>query len=248
MASINEILTEILTYADEKYKNFHSKLIPGNDNVIGLRMPYAKEIARRYANTPLGNEFLASLPHRYYDEDIVHALMLGRLKADAGELKRLVSDFLPYVDNWAVCDSMCANLKNFFKKPSQVYDFVLSSLSSEYSFTVRFGIVSLLNYYIDSEHIDTILGECVRLSHLVEDGVGWRKTPLGVSPYNENYYVNMAIAWLLSFCVVKEYSKAVKLFENRLLTKWVHNKAIQKSIESLRIDKATKEYLKTLKL
>ncbi|MBQ7789342.1 MAG: DNA alkylation repair protein [Clostridia bacterium] len=218
------ILDEIVALCDNQYKEFSKKLIPGCDNILGLRAPFARAIAKKYANTPIGSEFLSALPHKYHDENMVHAYMLGMQKDDTEKSKKMLIDFLPYVTNWAVCDSLCMSLKRFFKKPELVYDFVLECLKSDKTYTVRFGLVSLLDYYVDKKHIDDL----IRISTNIK---------------SEEYYINMALAWLLSVMLVKEYENTVVIFEKRLLPKWVHNKAIQKAKESYRINKEKKEYL-----
>lgn len=225
------ILKELIENADDAYKLFHQKLIPtiDGDLVLGVRAPIVQRLAKKYANTDTGASFLNALPHKYYDENVAHAFMLGKLKCGGTELQEKIEDFLPYVDNWAVCDGLCTHLKNFFKKPNDVYDFVLTCVNSDKAYTKRFGIVALLNYYIDSEHIGDILKLCKDIK-------------------SEEYYVNMAIAWLVSFCLIKEYEKTLPLIEEKSLDKWVHNKSIQKAIESYRIDGDKKEHLRSLKI
>ena len=224
------ILKEIIECADPAYREFHAKLIPTVDSntVLGVRSPLAQKIAKKYANTDTGNAFLCSLPHKYYDENIIHAFILGNLKCDRAQLQERISAFLPYVDNWAVCDGLCAHLKAFFTKPNEVYAFVRQCTRSTHPYTVRFGLVCLLSYYIDSEHITDILNICKEIR-------------------SDEYYVNMAIAWLISFCLIKEYSATLPLLEAHELNGWVHNKSIQKACESYRIEEEIKEYLKTLK-
>lgn len=228
---MDAILNEIFKNADEKYKSFQSKLIPTIDKglVLGLRAPYAQRVAKKYASTEDGEKFLSSLPHKYYDENIVHAFMLGNLKVSTATLKARLTEFLPYVDNWAVCDGLVAHLKGFFKEPNDVYDFVISCIKSDEPYTVRFGLVSLLCYYIDKEHISDILKICKSIK-------------------SDEYYVNMALAWLISFCLIKEYEISVSLIEAKILDKWVHNKSIQKSCESYQIDENKKTYLRSLKI
>ena len=225
------ILKELMELKDPKYKAFHQKLIPTveGDLVLGVRSPMARKIAKKYANTDTGSAFLNSLPHKYYDENIVHAFMLGNLRCSQEELKEKIIAFLPFVDNWATCDGLCAHLKNFFKKPNAVYDFVLKCTKSEHTYTKRFGLVSLLEYYIDMEHIDKILEICKSIK-------------------SDEYYINMAVAWLLSFCLIKEYDSTIALMEEKSLDKWVHNKTIQKSVESYRISEEKKAYLRSLKI
>ena len=227
---MDEILKEIKDSADPAYKDFQSKLIPTvhGDTVLGVRAPLAHKIAKRYANTDAGSCFLSSLPHQYYDENIVHAFMLGYLNTDTAELQGKIEAFLPYVDNWAVCDGLCAHLKRFFKAPSIVYPFVVQCAKSAFPYTVRFGLVCLLNYYIDKEHVQDILALCKSIK-------------------GDEYYVNMALAWLISFCLIKEYDSTLPLLLEKSLDKWVHNKAIQKACESYQIPTERKTYLRSLK-
>ena len=226
---MSKILEEIILNKDDGYKDFHSKLVPNVNNILGLRGPKAKEIAKKYANTDIGSDFLNSLPHTYYDENLVHGYMLGFLKTDMETLQNHLENFLPYVDNWAVCDSMVCGLKRYFKNIDCVSDFIFSCLNSDKVYTVRFGIVSLLSYYINDSYVDRIFKETLKIK-------------------TDEYYIKMAIAWLYSVCLVKEYEKTLPIIENKLLDKWTHNKSIQKAIESFRITKEQKDYLRTLKI
>ncbi len=224
------ILNEILKSADPSYKAFHKKLIPTIDEgtILGVRAPQAMAIAKKFASTNEGNEFLSSLPHTYYDENIVHAFMLGCLKCDNEKLHRYIECFLPYIDNWAVCDGLCAHIKCFFTDIDQQYDFVLSCLESEHTYTVRFSLVCLLSYYVNDKYIDRLLSIVKEVK-------------------SEEYYINMALAWLISVMLVKQYEKTLPLLEGGTLPLWVHNKSIQKAKESLRISTEQKTYLKGLR-
>lgn len=227
---MNTILNEILENSDENYKLFQSKLIPtiDKDLVLGLRAPRAMAIAKKYANTEVGEIFLSSLPHKYYDENIVHAFMLGKLKAPTEILEKRLLEFLPYVDNWAVCDGLVAHLKEFYKERERAFNFALACTESSDTYTIRFGLVSLLSYYVDSEHIDKLIFVASRVK-------------------STEYYVNMANAWLISFMLVKEYEKTLPILTDYALDEWVHNKAIRKAIESFRISDEQKSFLKTLR-
>ncbi|MBQ3017754.1 MAG: DNA alkylation repair protein, partial [Clostridia bacterium] len=162
-----------------------------------------------------------------YDENIVHAFMLGNLRLSREEIWERVVAFLPYVDNWAVCDGLASHLKYLFRDKDNLFPLVISLLESE-AYTIRFGLVCLLNYYITDEYIDTLLEICVKTK-------------------SDEYYINMALAWLISFMLIKEYDKSVSLLESGVLDKWVHNKSIQKACESYRISENQKSYLKTLR-
>ena len=226
--SVAEITKELMALKDEKYKDFHSSLIPGIDNILGVRAPNVKSLAKKYANTDTGKDFLKALPHTYYDENMLHGYMLGFLKEDTDSVKALLEKFLPYVNNWAVCDSMVSNLKKFFKNPDNVYGFIKEIAEDKREYHIRFALVSMLNYYIDRAHIDEVLF----ITSQIKD---------------ERYYVKMAQAWLISVALVKEYERAVKLLEGNILSVWVHNKSIQKAKESFRISDEQKQYLSSLK-
>ncbi len=226
---MSQILDEILLLKDQSYRDFQSKLIPTLDKekMLGLRGPDAKKIAKRYANTDAGLDFMKTLPHKYYDEDLVHGYMLGYLRCES--LEKQISQFLPYVNNWAVCDSMVSNLKCYFKDKEKAYIFISKLLQQDKrEYHIRFGLVSLLCYYVDDEYIDRVHNMARKIK-------------------SDCYYVNMAIAWLVSVCLVKQYEKAIKLIENNELEMWVHNKSIQKATESYRISDEQKNYLRSLK-
>lgn len=225
----SDITDEIIASADASYKDFQSKLIPGVKNVLGLRSPKAKQIAKKYANTDTGGEFLRNLPHKYYDENIVHGYMLGYLNTDAATLEKSINDFLPFVDNWAVCDTMCMNLKSYFKKPDLVYEKVKKWAKSDMIYIVRFALVALLAYYAKESSVAETLD-------------------IALSVKSDEYYIKMAQAWLISVAIVKFYDIALPYIENKRFDAWVHNKGIQKARESYRISAVQKDYLNSLKV
>ncbi len=227
---MNIILDEIRKNSDASYGDFTAKLIPtiSREKILGLRAPVAKKIAKSYATSEAGKEFLCTLPHKYHDEYMVHAYMLGCLSLPCEEMKPRILELLPYVDNWAVCDSLCASVKSFFEDKALTYDFLLTCLRSEMTYTVRFGLVCLLDYYVNKEYIDKL--------------VSIVKTVKG-----EEYYVNMALAWLISIMLIKEYEKALPLILDGELDAWVHNKSISKFCESFRPSSEQKAFLKSLR-
>ena len=227
---MNNILNEIKSNKDDKYGDFTAKLIPkaSREKILGVRAPIAKKIAKAYAKTEVGENFLASLPHAYHDENMVHAYMLGYLSLPYLETKAQIASFLPYVDNWAVCDSLCAAIKHFFKERDLALDFLTDCLKSDEAYTVRFGLVCLLDYYIDEKYIDTLLS-------------------LVKTVKSEEYYVNMALAWLVSIMLIKEYEKTLPLILDGALDTWVHNKSISKFCESHQPSSKEKQYLKSLR-
>ena len=225
-----EIITaELFSMQDTKYRDFHSKLIPNIDKerIIGVRMPELRKYAKRLAKEPYAAEFMNELPHYYYEENSLHAALVSDMKGSLDEVIAETEKLLPYIDNWAVCDIFSP--KVFRKYPDEVYVKCLEWISSGLTYTVRFGIDMLMSLY---------LGENFRRE--IIDIIAAVKS--------EEYYVNMAIAWFFSFALIKQYDSTIGIFEEKRLDKWVHNKSLQKAVESRRIDDATKLYLKGLKI
>lgn len=227
---MEEILNEIKNKQDLSYAEFNKRIIPNQENrLVMLRIPQAKNIAKKYVNTCAGESFLNALPHASIDENNVHGLMLGYLKNDINFVLQKLEEFLPYMDNWATCDITCMNLKIFKKHQSVVKEKVKKWIKSDKTFIQRFGIVTLLTYFLDNNFCE----EDFELLNISKD----------------DYYVNMALAWYFSVALVKQYDCTIKIFEQKLIkNSWVHNKAIQKAIESFRLSDDKKTFLKTLKI
>ncbi len=225
---MNIIENEITKNADLKYQEFSKKII--KDVIVKVRAPKAKEIAKKYANTLLGQEFIDCLPHKSTDENNVHGFMLGYIKTnDVYEIINKIEKFLPYIDNWGTCDFTVSNLKIIKKYPKIFKKMANKWLKSKKCFIKRFAIDIYLSYFLDD--------------NFEEDDL------LKISKIDSNdYYVNMALAWYFSVALVKQYQKTVNVFiENKIINVWVHNKAIQKSCESYRINQDIKLYLKSLR-
>lgn len=227
--TMNKIQKLLYDNADEKYRDFHSSLIPDVDKakIIGVRVPVVKKIAKelKKTNPQMVDEFLSELPHEYYDENMLHANLLCDVK-DFDKAIECTEMFLPYIDNWAICDTF--NPKVFAKHKSELWQKIEEWLTSSRVYTVRFGIVMAMRYFLDED--------------FTED-----KFQRIVSIKSDEYYVNMAIAWYMSVALVKQYDVALKVLQSGELKEWVHNKSIQKAIESFRISDDKKAYLKRLK-
>ena len=226
---MEEITRGLFAFQDESYRAFQAKLIPeiAGEKVIGVRMPLLRSYAKQVAGEPYARAFLQELPHTYYEEDNLHGALLPLLYPQLEELLVQLERFLPYVDNWATCDLLPP--KAFRKDLPQVYEAVKRWLQSRETFTVRFGLVTLLGFFLD-EHFEP---EMLRLAAEIK---------------SEAYYVKMAIAWYFSIALVKQYETAILWFTTPRLDPWTHNKALQKAVESRRIDAETKAYLKGLKV
>lgn len=222
-----KIQEELFKLQDISYKEFHSKLIPTIDKntIIGIRIPLLRSYAMKIKHTKEADKFLNTLPHTYYDENVLHALLLSEM-TDYETFIKSIQAFLPYIDNWAVCDVL---KPKSIKKHKQIFiDEIKSWISSKYTYTIRFGVVMLMTYYLDENYQKNYLSY-----------------PLQVK--SDEYYVNMAISWFYATALAKHYDEVVKILKDKKLSVWVHNKTIQKAIESYRITKEQKEELKKLK-
>ena len=215
---------------DEKYKDFHSSLVPtiNDENIIGVRIPTLRKIAKSLKKDVdfSDKEFFGDLPHKYCEENLLHAILLSEEKNFDVAIER-IEEFLPYIDNWAVCDTFAP--KCFEKNKDRLWKYVEKWLGSNKTYTVRFGIVTAMRYYLD-------------------DDFSIDKFERVISVCSKEYYVNMAIAWYVSVALVKHYDEVLPYIENKTMPKWVHNKSIQKACESFRISNEKKECLKSLKI
>ena len=222
----SKVRRELFALRDEKYRDFHKKLVPTveEERIIGVRIPALRKYAKELSSET-GIAYLDLLPHHYIEENNLHAFIISGMR-DFDEAMRRTEEFLPYIDNWATCDSFMP--KVFKKHPAEVYEKVKQWLKSERTYTVRYGIVTLLNNFLDEEFRAEMLDLTAELR-------------------SDEYYINMAIAWYFSMALVKQYDAALPYIIGRKLDRWTHNKAIQKAIESYRISDETKAYLRTLK-
>ena len=211
---------------DLKYRDFNSKLVPNvaKEKIIGVRVPVLRQIAKETA------EEKAHIGDDYFEEKMVRGLCIGYSKEPFEVKLKELDGFIPLIDNWAVCDSVCSSLKFTNKHKKEMWSYINMYLThGDREFDVRFAVVIMMDYYIDDEYIDRVLSLLSQIS-------------------SEYYYVNMAVAWALSVCYVKFPKKTHKLIEDKKLSTWVHNKTIQKIRESNRVDKQTKEMLKAMKI
>lgn len=210
------------------YRDFHSKLMPTvcKDRIIGVRVPILRKFAKELNKSELKAEFLNTLPHKYYEEDNLHAFLIEQIK-DFDECIFALDNFLLFVDNWATCDMMTPKVLG--KNLPLLYEKIEEWSKSEHIYTVRFAVVTLMKFFMD-ERLDK--------KHL----------NLLLSTKSDEYYINMAIAWYLATALSSRWDLVIPYIEKQKFDKWIHNKAIQKSIESYRITKEQKEYLKTLKI
>ena len=224
----DEIVTELFKMRDVDYAQFQGKLIPtvSSDRVIGVRTPALRAFAKDLYKDPDIDEFLCATPHQYFDEDQLHAFVIS-LEKDFDKCIALLGEFLPFIDNWATCDQLSP--KCFKKEQKKLLSYIKVWIKSNHTYTVRFAIGMLMQHYLN-------------------DGFKTEYADMVAEVRSDEYYINMMIAWYFATALAKQYESIVPYIEERRLAVWVHNKAIQKSVESRRITEEQKIYLKSLKL
>ena len=221
------VYEKLIACGDERYREFQSKLVPNvpKETILGVRTPDMRRIAKEIRGTKEAEAFLKELPHKYYEENLVHFFLIAMIK-DFDECAQAVETFLPYVDCWPVCDQ--STPKVFSKDHKKLLPLIQKWIASDHVYTVRFGIRMLMNEF---------LGEDFRPEYLV-----WVAGVQG-----EDYYIKMMVAWYFATALAKQYDASVVYIEQHKLELWTHRKAIQKAIESFRVTEEHKEYLKTLR-
>ncbi len=227
MDKSENIQVNLFSLRDEKYRLFNAKLLPTLpfEKVIGVRTPVIKALAKELSGTEEGENFLKDLPHEYFEENNLHAFLIERI-TDPERCMEELEKFLPYVDNWATCDQMSP--KAIVKDKDKLKNKALEWIHSPHTYTVRYGILTLMRYFLDKDFSTQFLAEVAAVR-------------------SDEYYVNMMCAWYFATALAKQYAAAITYLEEGTLPLWVHNKAIQKSVESYRINSDKKTYLKTLK-
>ena len=222
-----DLRNRLFELSDEKYKKFHSGLCPNTDNIIGVRLPQLRQIAKDIAKDDW-REYLKNCQEDYYEENLINGLVIAYAKCDAEEKLKYIERFIPKIDNWATCDSFCNSLKFTTKNRELVWDFLQQYLNSDKEFEIRFAVVMMLNFYITEEYIDIVLKTLNKIHH-------------------DGYYVKMAVAWAVSICFVHFEEKTMDFLKNNELDDFTYNKSLQKICESLRVDKDTKILIKSMK-
>lgn len=221
------IVERLMQYQDIKYKDFQSNLVPNIDKetIIGVRTPNMRQIAKDVYNAEEAKEFLNTLPHKYYEENLVHFFLIAMIK-DFNLCVEEVNKFLPYVDCWPVSDQ--SSPKVFKKNHDKLIPLIKNWIASEHVYTARFGIRILMNEFLDDDFKEEYF-------------------TLVINKRGEDYYLKMMVAWYFATALAKKYDFAVKVIEENKLDQWCHNKAIQKALESYRVSDNHKEYLRSLK-
>ena len=227
-----EITRNLREKADIKYKEFHSGLCPDTNNILGIRVPvlrqYAKELLRKY-----DYEFLLqNIDNKYYEEIMLQGMIIGLSKEkDFEKIEKYIIEFIPKIDNWAVCDVFCAGLKITKKYKKEMWKLIGKYLKSKKEFELRFGIVMILDFYIEENYLQ----ENFKIFENIN---------------SKDYYVQMAVAWAISICLIKYYDETLLFLKDKKekFDKFTYNKALQKGIESFRLTKEQKETLRKMKM
>lgn len=218
---------QLFELQDTTYRDFHSKLMTETDKeaIIGIRVPVLRRFAKEFAQKPEAKAFLQQLPHKYYEENNLHMMLIIAIK-DYEECLREIKHFLPYIDNWATCDM--AAPKCFEAHKQELLASIRGWLASDHTYTIRYGIGMLMRLYLDEDFLPEYPEMVSQVS-------------------SEEYYVKMMVAWYFATALAKQWDAVIPYLEQRRLPEWTHRKAIQKAIESYRITQEQKDYLRMLK-
>ena len=224
---MDSIIKELYKMQDKKYRDIQVKTIPNIDSnsIIGVRTPELRSYAKKLIKEDNYKEFLEELPHKYFEENQLHSFIISEIK-DYDICISYINKFLPYINNWATCDQLSP--KVFKKNKEKLIKEIKVWIKSKEVYTIRFGIGMLMSYFLDEDFNESYLETISKIK-------------------SKEYYINMMIAWYYATALAKQYDSTIKYLENNKLDIWVHNKTIQKAIESYRITDSQKEYLRNLK-
>lgn len=228
--TLSQILEKLDSLRDEKYRKFNESLIPGAEGTsYGVRLPQLRAIAKEIVNGDWAQFLDEATGSDIYEVIMLRGLVIATVPCDYNARLQMLADFVPAINNWAVCDCVTSSIKSAKKHLPETFEFLKPYLYSQEEFHLRFGVVMLMDYFITEEYIDQVLDIYRNIHH-------------------DAYYVNMAIAWALSVCFVKFREKTLPLFQSKTLSPWVQNKAIQKCRESRRVLAEDKSLLLQYKL
>ena len=225
---MKDIESDLFKMQDLGYRDLSAKLIPTADKAyfIGVRTPLLRKYAKQLISEGEADEFLHSLPHRYHDENQLHSMILS-LITDYDKSVTETERFLPFVDNWATCDQLSP--VSFRKHRTDLLPFIRRWISSDHTYTVRFAVVMLMSLYLD-------------------EGFSTEYSDMAARIRSDEYYINMAVAWYFATALAKQYDSILPYLTEHRQDRWVHNKTIQKAVESYRITDEHKSYLRTLRI
>lgn len=221
------IREQILAKVDSDYQQFSASLLPTITNILGVRIPALRIMAKQIVKDDW-RMYLQQADHEYFEEVMLQGMVIGYAEMDIEERLQYMTDFVPKIDNWSVCDRFCGGLKFTSTHQQPVWEFILPYLSSEHEYEVRFAVVMLLTYYVDEYYIQDVLRHLDRVQH-------------------EGYYVKMAVAWAISICYIHLPEPTMHYLQHNQLDRFTYNKALQKITESYRIDPETKHHIRSMR-
>ncbi|MGE7114407.1 DNA alkylation repair protein [Lysinibacillus sp. NPDC047702] len=223
-----QIREQLINLADQDYQKFSSSLIPNCQHILGIRLPELRKIAKSIAKEEDWQTYLKTASDEFFEEVMLQGMVIGYVKTNTEERLSYISSFVPKIDNWSVCDSFCTGLKFTKDNQERVWTFLQPYFSSNKEYEVRFGVVMLLNYFIDHHYIESGLNIINAIKH-------------------EGYYVKMAVAWAISICYVKDPLVTMNYLRNNSLDDFTYHKALQKITESNRVEKEAKNLIRQMK-
>lgn len=217
----------LISMGDKEYKKFSSSLIPNINNILGVRLPMLRKLAKEISKNDW-KAFIKNCDNEYFEEVMLQGMVIGYIKVDVKETLHYISEFIPKIDNWSICDSFCISLKFTKDNMSEVWRFIQKFLVSDEEYEIRFGVVMIIDYFINEIYIDEILNLLDKIKH-------------------SGYYVKMAVAWAISICYTKFPEKTMTYLKNNNLDEFTFNKSLQKILDSLQVDKSDKVVIKNMK-
>ncbi|MBO3444739.1 DNA alkylation repair protein [Clostridium sp. CCUG 7971] len=222
------IREQLVELAEENYKVFSSNLLPGIDNLVGVRIPNLRKIAKQIVKLDW-KSYIENNDEIYFEEVMLKGMIIGYLEnQDIEDILKYISDFVPKINNWSVCDSFCVGLKITNKNRERVWEFLKPYICSDKEFEVRFAVVMMINYYINEDYLKLVLKELDNISH-------------------DGYYAKMAVAWAISISFVKFEELTLEYLKNNNIDDYTYNKSLQKICESLKVKKDTKDIIRSMK-
>jgi 3-methyladenine DNA glycosylase AlkD len=221
------IKEKLIALSEEEYRKFNSMLTPNVDNMLGVRLPLLRKLAKEIARGDW-RAFLAAADDEYFEETMLQGIVIGYAKADTEEMLQYVSRFIPKINNWAVCDTFCTGLKFTKQNKARVWEFLMPYFASETEYEVRFGVIMLLLYFIDEEYIARVLQHLDSVRHV-------------------GYYARMAVAWAVSMCFVGQPDPTMLYLKQNSLDDFTYHKTLQKITESHQVDDETKDIIRSMK-
>ncbi|SHN78036.1 3-methyladenine DNA glycosylase AlkD [Paenibacillus sp. ov031] len=221
------VRTQLLSLVEPEYQKFSAALIPNITNLLGVRLPEIRKMAKQIVKEDW-RAYLKTADDDYFEEVMLQAMVIGHAQADIEELLQHIAWFVPKIDNWSVCDSFCGGLKYTKAHLDQVWHFLQPYLVSNQEYDIRFGVVMLLNFYMEEKYISRVLASLDTIHH-------------------EGYYVKMAVAWAISIAYVKQPEATLRYLQDNTLDDFTYNKALQKITESYRVDPETKQIIRSMK-